>query len=91
MKFLSYIFILVFLITQIQAQQLVLEAPLDSNVSESSGLIYLNNTLITHNDSGGNNELYDIDISTGNSITYNSPSPSVKKIKTRVFNLNNSI
>ncbi|MAX70778.1 MAG: secretion protein [Flavobacteriaceae bacterium] len=66
MKFLSYLFILVFLITQVQAQQLVLEAPLDSNVSESSGLIYLNNTLITHNDSGGNNELYEIDTSTGN-------------------------
>ena len=47
-------------------QQFTLETSLSSSVSESSGLLYLNNTLITHNDSANSNELYDIDESNGN-------------------------
>jgi len=41
---------------------------LDDLVDESSGLIFLNNNLITFNDSGGNNSLYEIDIVTGEVI-----------------------
>jgi hypothetical protein len=38
------------------------EFPLPASLSESSGIIYLNGKLITHNDSGGNNELYEVDL-----------------------------
>lgn len=48
------------------AQQYILETPLDHLVNETSGLIYLNNTLITHNDSGNSNELFEIDLISGN-------------------------
>ena len=35
------------------------------NLSESSGVIFFNNKLITHNDSGGENKLYELDIASG--------------------------
>jgi hypothetical protein len=35
------------------------------SLSESSGILYFNNKLITHNDSGGNNVLYEVDLTTG--------------------------
>ena len=38
---------------------------LDETVSETSGIVYLNGRLITHNDSGGNSALYEIDSITG--------------------------
>jgi len=38
---------------------------LDDLINESSGLIFLNNKLITHNDSGGSNSLYEIDTLNG--------------------------
>lgn len=47
------------------AQQFTLETTLDAAVKETSGLLYLNNTLITHNDSGTTNELFDVDTATG--------------------------
>lgn len=50
---------------EVSAQQLALETDLDVTVKETSGLIYLNNTLITHNDSATTNQLFDIDSSTG--------------------------
>ncbi|WP_138433490.1 T9SS type A sorting domain-containing protein [Winogradskyella algicola] len=50
----------------INAQQFTLETSLDATVNETSGLLYINNTLITHNDSANTNQLFDIDISTGN-------------------------
>ncbi|MEP3837462.1 MAG: T9SS type A sorting domain-containing protein [Algibacter sp.] len=37
---------------------------LPASLSESSGIIYFNNKLITHNDSGGENKLYEIDVNT---------------------------
>lgn len=37
---------------------------LPSNLTESSGAIFFNNKLITHNDSGGENKLYELDINT---------------------------
>lgn len=50
----------------ISAQQFILETGLDTTVNETSGLLYINNTLITHNDSANTNQLFDIDLSTGN-------------------------
>lgn len=38
---------------------------LPASLNDSSGAIFFNNTLITHNDSGGNNELYEIDLVSG--------------------------
>lgn len=38
------------------------EFPLPLSLNESSGIIYFNGKLITHNDSGGNNELYEVDL-----------------------------
>ncbi|MDC1226188.1 T9SS type A sorting domain-containing protein [Algibacter sp.] len=40
------------------------EFPLPLSLNESSGIIYFNGKLITHNDSGGNNELYEVDLGT---------------------------
>lgn len=37
---------------------------LSSSLTESSGIIYFNNKLITHNDSGGENKLYEVDVIT---------------------------
>jgi len=39
---------------------------LDNNIEESSGLLLINENLISLNDSGGENTLYELDISTGN-------------------------
>ncbi|WP_299122629.1 T9SS type A sorting domain-containing protein [uncultured Winogradskyella sp.] len=47
------------------AQQFTLETGLDVAVNETSGLLYLNDTLITHNDTENTNELFDIDTNTG--------------------------
>lgn len=64
-----YVIIIIFVsVCSAYAQDLILETPLNASVGETSGLLYLNNTLITHNDSGNSNELYDIDTVTG-SIT----------------------
>ncbi|WP_162306874.1 T9SS type A sorting domain-containing protein [Winogradskyella ouciana] len=49
----------------VSAQQFTLETDLSASVSETSGLLYLNNTLITHNDSATTNQLFDVDTSTG--------------------------
>ncbi|WP_445957386.1 T9SS type A sorting domain-containing protein [Yeosuana sp.] len=38
---------------------------LPTNISESSGAIFFNNKLITHNDSGGENKLYELDTISG--------------------------
>ena len=48
------------------AQQLILETGLDAGINETSGLLYLNNTLITHNDTDGTNQLFEVDTNTGN-------------------------
>lgn len=61
---LSFIF-LCLLFSNVSAQQLALETSLDAIVNETSGLLFLNNTLITHNDSATTNQLFDVDISTG--------------------------
>lgn len=47
------------------SQQFTLETSLDNAVKETSGLLYLNNTLITHNDTANTNQLFEIDMTTG--------------------------
>jgi hypothetical protein len=59
----SILFSAVFFVSQ--AQLFTLETPLDAAVNETSGLLYLNNTLITHNDSATTNQLFDVDTTTG--------------------------
>lgn len=44
----------------IQAQSLSLVSDLTMEIQESSGLLYLQNVLISHNDSGGKAELYEL-------------------------------
>lgn len=39
------------------------EFALPVSLNESSGIIYFNNKIITHNDSGGQNQLYELDLS----------------------------
>ena len=60
-----YIIILLFTFLSGFAQELSLETSLDAAVNETSGLLFLNNTLITHNDSANTNQLFEIDTSTG--------------------------
>ncbi len=43
------------------SQQINLVAPLPDVIQESSGLLYLNGKIITHNDSGGKAVLYELD------------------------------
>jgi hypothetical protein len=50
------------------AQQFTLVTALDPIVNETSGLLFLNNTLITHNDSETTNQLFEIDTSTGSVV-----------------------
>ncbi len=47
------------------SQEVVLKTTLNKEVEETSGLIWINNTIITHNDSGSEPLLYEIDGSTG--------------------------
>lgn len=65
MKSIYYFTFSLLLMFGVSAQQLVLETALDDTVNETSGLLYLNNTLITHNDSATTNQLFDVDTSTG--------------------------
>jgi len=48
--------------------QLSIVTQLSDLVDESSGLVFLNNNLITFNDSGGSNSLYEIDVFNGEVI-----------------------
>ncbi|WP_189359870.1 T9SS type A sorting domain-containing protein [Algibacter mikhailovii] len=62
------LFLFLFGILAVSQAQIVAvseEFPLPTSVSESSGVIYFNNKLITHNDSGGKNELYEVDLASG--------------------------
>ncbi|MCW0484289.1 T9SS type A sorting domain-containing protein [Gaoshiqia sediminis] len=47
-------------------QQLSLVTALSGTVNETSGLLYLDQRIVTHNDSGGEAALYEIDSATGN-------------------------
>jgi len=46
-------------------QQFDFETNLNESIKETSGVIYLNNRLITHNDGVGDNTLYELDINDG--------------------------
>ena len=70
-----------FLLTVFQifgyAQQFEYITDLHESVNETSGVIFLNNRLITHNDGGNPNSLYEIDIENGNinrTVTINNAS-----------------
>ncbi|MBN1651200.1 MAG: hypothetical protein JW857_07720 [Bacteroidales bacterium] len=53
-------------INQSIGQEITEVVNLEGSINESSGLIYLNQKLIAHNDSGGEAALYEIDTITGN-------------------------
>src|SRR5690554_1024138 len=61
-----FIILIIFSNGAIFAQDLELITPVATAVNESSGLIYLNEKLITHNDSGNDAQLFEIDSLTGN-------------------------
>ena len=64
---LIYILFFVFTFSSLcHGQQISLVTTLESFIEESSGLIYLDGKLITHNDSGGNPTLYELDDVSGN-------------------------
>lgn len=66
---LKYIFtvLLLLLVIRVDAQNFIADIPipLDSEVAEVSGVLYLNGKVIVHNDSGGANTLYEINPATG--------------------------
>ena len=62
----NLIICLFFMMSFVQAQELVEVTTLSSTINETSGLIYLNQRLITHTDSGGEAALYEIDTISGN-------------------------
>ena len=59
------ILILILLPLIAMSQQVDLVTPLQDSLKETSGLILLNDRLITHNDSGGESALYEIDSVSG--------------------------
>ena len=48
-----------------QIKNVKVEFELPASLKESSGVIFFNDKLITHNDSGGENKLYELDITSG--------------------------
>lgn len=58
-----------FCVNLLDAQVLTLKTSLVTAVQESSGLFALNNRLFTHNDSGGEPAIYEVDTLTGNVIS----------------------
>lgn len=66
MKYLSSLFLLFCLPLLSWSQQFKLITSLPNVIKETSGLIYLNGKLITHNDSDNDPALYEIDTITGN-------------------------
>lgn len=65
MKWFYILTLIVTLSFQIKAQKIIPVTLLSDIVRETSGLIYLDNRFITHNDSGGEPALYEIDTITG--------------------------
>jgi hypothetical protein len=66
MKLFSVLFFSFVIVTSIYSQQVTLITNLNNPIKETSGLITINQKLITHNDSGGEPALYEIDSLTGN-------------------------
>lgn len=65
MKLISIIFLGLIYPSRAYGQELSLVSTLHDSISETSGLIYLNEKLITHNDSGGEPYLYEVDSLSG--------------------------
>lgn len=65
MKLLSILFLGVVYFPLAYGQQISIVSTLQDSISETSGLIYLNGKLITHNDSGSEPYLYEIDSLSG--------------------------
>ncbi len=61
-----FLIIFTFFISSVKAQTLINSIEISSDIEETSGLALVNNKLITHNDSGGKAELYEINPTTGN-------------------------
>ena len=68
MKLIYILFFVVFSSSLCHGQEITLLTTLQDSVEETSGLIYLNEKLITHNDSGGEPILYELDAASGNVI-----------------------
>lgn len=66
MKCIQHLLLFLFLPIAAIGQQLTLIAPLQDEINETSGLIFLNQRIITHNDSGGEPVLYELDSISGN-------------------------
>jgi len=57
--------VLSILFSGLNAQTFTKVTDLSSRIEETSGLLYINGHLLTHNDSGGSVKLYEIDTLTG--------------------------
>ena len=66
-KIFSFLFFSIF-ISYSQINNFKLNYNLDDSLNETSGLIFYNSKIITHNDSGNNPKLYELDSITGNLI-----------------------
>ena len=60
MRLITALFIMAVFPLMVQGQELILLTALHDSLRETSGLIYLNQKLITHNDSGGKPEFYTV-------------------------------
>lgn len=64
----KYLFLIVFFLLNHPfswSQIISFQAEMDEEVEETSGLLYINNKIITHNDSGGDPILYEVDPDSG--------------------------
>lgn len=61
----SNYFLFAIIISFVSVAQVSLKVPLDGLLEETSGLIYFDGRVITHNDSGGKPSLYEVDEFTG--------------------------
>ncbi|MCJ7691443.1 MAG: T9SS type A sorting domain-containing protein [Clostridiaceae bacterium] len=68
MKLICALFLITILTLLGYGQQVTLLTTLQDPIKETSGLIYLNQKIITHNDSGGEPALYELDSISGNVI-----------------------
>ena len=68
MKLICALFFVTIFPLLVHGQQLIFLTAIQDSIKETSGLIYLNQKLITHNDSEGRPALYEIDSISGNVI-----------------------
>ncbi|MFK8057187.1 MAG: T9SS type A sorting domain-containing protein [Saprospiraceae bacterium] len=64
------LFVILFglLLNTVSGQTLTAIAELSGEIEETSGLLYIDGRLITHNDSGGSNKLYETNVSDGSVV-----------------------